>query len=73
MLKFAERMPARKTLIDRFVYGKQPTLRQMALDAGTALLDTLWGVYFATGSPEPVAAHGLDPRLGEGRRTTSSG
>ena len=54
MLKFAERMPARKTLIDRFVYGKQPTLRQMELDAGTTPLDTLWGFYFATGSREPV-------------------
>jgi hypothetical protein len=55
MLKFAERMPARKALIDRFVFGKQPTIKQMALDAGTAPLDTLWGLYFATGSFEPVA------------------
>jgi hypothetical protein len=55
MLSFAERMPARKALIDRFVYGKQPTLKQMALDSGTAPLDTLWGLYFATGSFEPVA------------------
>jgi hypothetical protein len=54
MLKFIERMPARKTLIDRFVYGKQPTLRQMALDAGTTPLDTLWGYYFATGSTDPI-------------------
>jgi hypothetical protein len=54
MLKFAERMPARKGLIDRFVYGKQPTLKQLALDAGPAPLDTLWGQYFATGSYEPV-------------------
>jgi hypothetical protein len=54
MLKFAERMPARKGLIDRFVYGKQPTLKQLSLDSGTVVLDTLWGVYFATGSPEPV-------------------
>ena len=54
MLKFIERMPARKTLIDRFVYGKQPILRQMALDAGTTPLDTLWGYYFATGSTDPV-------------------
>ena len=54
MLKFAERMPARMVLIDRFVYGKQPTLRQMALDAGTTPLDTLWGFYFATGSQEPI-------------------
>jgi hypothetical protein len=54
MGKFAERMPARKALIDRFVYGKQPTLKQVALDSGTAPLDTLWGLYFATGSHEPV-------------------
>lgn len=54
MLKFVERMPARRGLIDRFVYGKQPTLKQLALDDGTAPLDTLWGVYFATGSYEPV-------------------
>jgi hypothetical protein len=54
MLKFVERMPARKTLIDRFVFGKQPTLKQMDLDAGTTPLDTLWGFYFATGSQEPI-------------------
>jgi hypothetical protein len=54
MLKFVERMPARKALIDRFVYGKQPTLRQIALDAGPAPLDMLWGMYFATGSYEPI-------------------
>jgi hypothetical protein len=55
MLKFAERMPARKALIDRFVYGKHPTLKQLALDAGAAPLDTLWGFYFATGSYEPIS------------------
>jgi hypothetical protein len=54
MLKFAERMPARKALIDRFVYGNQPTLKQLALDSGTAPLDTLWGIYFATGGYDPV-------------------
>jgi hypothetical protein len=54
MLKFVERMPARKTLIDRFVYGKQPTLKQIALDSGPAPLDMLWGMYFATGSYEPI-------------------
>ncbi len=54
MLGFVERMPARKGLIDRFVYGKQPTLKVIALDDGSGPLDTLWGVYFATGSPEPV-------------------
>lgn len=54
MLKFAERMPARKTLIDRFVYGKMPTLRQIELDSGSTPLDMLWGIYFATGSYEPI-------------------
>jgi hypothetical protein len=54
MLKFAERMPARKALIDRFVFGKLPTLKEAALDSGPAPLDTLWGMYFATGSYEPV-------------------
>src|SRR5215471_11742344 len=34
MLKFAERMPARKALIDRFVYGKLPTLKGVELDSG---------------------------------------
>ena len=52
--KFSERMPARKVLIDRFVTGKQPTLKQMPLDAGAGPLDMLWGQYFATGSYEPV-------------------
>jgi hypothetical protein len=54
LLKFAERMPARKGLIDRFVYGKLPTLKQTALDTGAAPLDTLWGIYFATGSYDPI-------------------
>jgi hypothetical protein len=52
--KFSERMPARKVLIDRFITGKQPTLKQMPLDTGAGPLDMLWGQYFATGSYEPV-------------------
>jgi hypothetical protein len=54
MGKFAERMPARKALVDRFVYDKQPVLRNIELDSGTGPLDMLWGIYFATGSYEPV-------------------
>lgn len=54
LAKFSERMPARKVLIDRFISGKLPTLRQMALDTGSGPLDMLWGKYFATGSYEPV-------------------
>jgi hypothetical protein len=54
LAKFAERMPARQVLIDRFISGKQPLLKQMPLDKGAAPLDMLWGQYFATGSYEPV-------------------
>jgi hypothetical protein len=54
LAKFSERMPARSVLIDRFITGKQPTLKQMRLDIGAAPLDMLWGQYFATGSYEPV-------------------
>lgn len=54
MGKFVERMPARKVLIERFLYDKLPTLQQLPMDKGPITLDTLWGVYFATGSADPV-------------------
>ena len=54
LAKFAERMPARSVLIDRFVSGKLPRLDTMPLDVGPAPLDMLWGKYFATGSYDPV-------------------
>lgn len=54
LAKFSERMPARRVLIDRFITGKQPLLKQLPLDQGAAPLDMLWGQYFATGSYEPV-------------------
>jgi hypothetical protein len=52
--KFAERMPARAVVIDRYLTGKLPALAELALDAGPAPLDVLWGHYFATGNYEPV-------------------
>lgn len=52
--KFVERMPARKVLIQHHLYGKAPTLQTLPLNESPAALDTLWGFYFATGSPEPV-------------------
>jgi len=52
--KFIERMPARKVLIQHHLYGKAPTLETLPLDQSPAALDTLWGFYFATGSPAPV-------------------
>lgn len=54
LAKFVERMPARKVLIERHLYGDAPTLMQLPLDSGPAALDALWGYYFATGSAEPI-------------------
>jgi hypothetical protein len=50
----AERMPARASVVDRYLTDKLPTLAALPLDAGVAPLDVLWGVYFATGSYEPI-------------------
>jgi hypothetical protein len=52
--KNAERMPARNVLIDRYLTDKMPALADLALDAGPAPLDVLWGQYFATGSYDPI-------------------
>ena len=51
--KFVERMPARRIVIDRYLYGKLPVLRDMPLDNPIAI-DANWGYYFATGSSEPI-------------------
>lgn len=52
--RFVERMPARKALIDSFLFGKAHVLHDLPLETGPAPIDTLWGYYFATGSLEPV-------------------
>lgn len=52
--RFVERMPARKALIQHHMSDKAPTLKTLPLDQSPAALDTLWGFYFATGSPEPI-------------------
>lgn len=51
--KFVERMPARKVVIDHYLYGKLPVLRDLPLDSPIAV-DANWGYYFATGSSEPI-------------------
>lgn len=53
MGRFVERMPARKFVIDRYLFGKMPVLREMPLDSPIAV-DANWGYYFATGSSEPI-------------------
>ncbi|MGE0628652.1 MAG: hypothetical protein AB7O43_12570 [Hyphomicrobiaceae bacterium] len=54
MRKFIERMPARKVLIERHLYGKLPDLMNLPLDESPVGLDALWGYYYATGSAVPV-------------------
>lgn len=51
---FIEQMPARRKLIDKYLFGKEPLLFDMGLDSGPAAIDALWGYYFATGSERPV-------------------
>jgi hypothetical protein len=53
MGKFVERMPARKVVIERYLYGKMKILRELPLDSPIAV-DANWGFYFATGSSEPI-------------------
>ncbi len=54
MGKFAERMPARHVLIQRYLAGKSPVLKDLPLDQSPAGLDTHWGYYFASGRLEPI-------------------
>ncbi len=51
--KFVERMPARKVIIERYLYGKLAVLRDLPLDSPMGV-DANWGYYFATGSSEPI-------------------
>jgi len=51
--RFVERMPARKVIIERYLYGKLPVLRDLPLDSPMGV-DANWGYYFATGSSEPI-------------------
>lgn len=50
----SERMPARRVLIDRYIFGKAPPLLELPLESGPLVLDALWGYYFAAAS-EPHA------------------
>ncbi len=54
LVKFVERMPARRKQIDTQLYVKPETLETVALETGPAPIDALWGYHFATGSYQPV-------------------
>lgn len=47
--RFAERMPARKALIQHHLYGKAATFETLKLEASPAHLDIMWGHYFGSG------------------------
>ena len=52
--EFIERMPARKVLIDKYLYGNKATLPDLPLEESSFAIDANWGYYFATGSEAPV-------------------
>ena len=54
MTAFVERMPARKVLIDKFLFGNKPTLVNLPLEESSFGIDVNWGYYFATGAEAPV-------------------
>ncbi len=54
MTKFVERMPARRVLIDRYVFGNKPTLTELSIKDDSSVIDLNWGYYFATGWEAPV-------------------
>ncbi|MEZ5899887.1 MAG: hypothetical protein AB7S74_12090 [Hyphomicrobium sp.] len=54
MKKFVERMPARKVLIDKYLFGGKPTLENLPFEESSSAIDINWGYYFATGAEAPV-------------------
>jgi hypothetical protein len=54
MTKFVERMPARKVLIDKFLFGDKPTLTELSIKDDSGVIDLNWGYYFATGWEAPI-------------------
>lgn len=54
MGRFVERMPARKVLIRKYLFGDGLTLEALPLD-DPFVLDVYWGYYFATGSWQPAS------------------
>lgn len=51
---FVERMPARKVMIRRYLFGEAKPLQDLPLETGPHVLDAWWGVYFATGAYAPA-------------------
>ena len=54
LTKIEPKISARKVIITKYLHDDLLPLPVLPLDAEPNLLDTLWGNYYATGSPEPV-------------------
>lgn len=54
LIKFVERMPARKVLIDKYLFANKPVLADLPMGDDSTTIDINWGYYFATGSEAPV-------------------
>lgn len=54
LTRYVERMPARKVLIDKYLFGGKPSLENLPLSEDQSAIDINWGYYFATGSEAPV-------------------
>jgi hypothetical protein len=54
MTKFVERMPARRVLIEKYLYGDKPTLTELSIKDDSGVIDLNWGFYFATGWEAPI-------------------
>lgn len=55
LIKFVERMPARKVLIDKYLFANKPVLADLRIEQDQAAIDANWGYYFATGAEAPVS------------------
>jgi hypothetical protein len=54
LTKFVERMPARKDLIDKFLFDKKPVLTELSMKDDASVIDLNWGYYYGTGWEAPV-------------------
>jgi hypothetical protein len=54
MARFVEKMPARRVLIERHMYGKLPDLMELSAQENPAAIDALWGYYYGSGDPRPI-------------------
>lgn len=54
LAKFIERMPARRDLIEKFLYGDKPILTALSIKDDASVIDLNWGYYFATGWEAPI-------------------